>query len=467
MFDPCAPPEALQGPIHGNNIICDIPKPDRRLELLIEPEPTNGQKVFPNYQPPSPFNMPGYQQNQMLQPTLDFPMNWLPPNHSIPIDYSNIFGLGLGSLDFFSFQNTTSNVDSAQGMTQQNPAWAGSITAQLHANATPQSTTHVSPADGTGVPWKGIIPETTENSTSTENPRLIAHNILPSDAPGGLYATSANGARMPCTVRARRATRLIPGATPLRPLSQLKPDNIHDFSHNFAFLDTSHLDNEIELNGFPNLSSTVYENITRSFRRLCLTENFSYPAYSDSTFPSLNSLNMCIRLYFENFDATMPILHDQITRINDHWILALAVSAIGCQYAEADEYAQNVEPMHELLRRTIAVEIECKKSEGMGQDLNRVASALAMSLSQFGMLYSGSARLQRIAREQHSATVELARDMMLPLMDHGNAPTLARGENSQDIEYHTWKCLILDECRRRICYTLWVHPRLHSISSND
>lgn len=171
---------------------------------------------------------------------------------------------------------------------------------------------------------------------------------------------------------------------------------------------------------------------------------------------------MCVRLYFVHFDAIMPILHDKITNINNHWILALAVSAIGCQYAEADEYSQMVEPMHEFLRRAILIETNNKSLESIGQDKACTELAQAIALSQIGMLYSGSSRLLGFAKAQHSTVVQLAQALMLSITDRENALADLQAAAGPSTKDQIWIDLMLDECRRRICYSLWVR----CISSN-
>ena len=450
-------------PVDASGTMGNISRLDRQHGSFIGSEPTDGHNAYIPYQQMVPFEMSEYPQGQMLQPTMDFPMNWLPPDNSIAIDYDNIVGLGIGSLDFFSLPNTSADVTSIPNNVQQESLGAGSAAAQLPVIAAAHSDTHIYSAGEPGTVWNNVSPGTVESYLSSESPRSAAHTVSPSDAPGGLYATSINGARMPCTIRARRASRLIPGATPIRPLNRLRSDNLYNLNRGMAFPDINHVfvdDATNAANGStyvtPLLPSTVYENILQSFGRLCLNDSASFPLYTSSTFPELPSLNMCIRLYFENFDAVMPILHDQVTQISGHWILALAVSAIGCQYAEADEYAQMVEPMHEFLRRAIVVEINNESLETIGQDRHRIAFAQAMTLSQVGMLYSGSPRLLHFAKAQHSAMVELARALVSSMTANEAVSAVIQEYADQDSQDLAWRDMMIGECKRRISYSIWV-----------
>jgi hypothetical protein len=44
-----------------------------------------------------------YHDSHVMQPMVDFFMNWLPPDNSIPIDYNRIVGMGINFMDLASF----------------------------------------------------------------------------------------------------------------------------------------------------------------------------------------------------------------------------------------------------------------------------------------------------------------------------------------------------------------------------
>jgi hypothetical protein len=210
----------------------------------------------------------------------------------------------------------------------------------------------------------------------------------------------------------------------------------------------------------PLLARSTYEDILQGFRKLCLDDSFGFLSYGSSRFPDILSLNMCIRLYFENFDTIMPIFHDQVTQLSDHWMLALGVSAIGCQYAEADEYAQMVEPLHEFLRRAIMVANNTETMAPTTQhQRHQIAFAQARLLNQVGMLYSGSPRLLHFAKTQHSGMVEVARALMSPITATTSTMSIMRQGNDNDGQGSSsvaWRDALLEECKRRIGYSIWV-----------
>lgn len=435
-----------------------------QVDLLIhEPRSTNHQNTYTTFQPLASFDMSSCPQTHALQPVADFPINWLPPDPSLAIDYNNIVGLGLGSLDFFSFPNASTDVNSIPDASRHESNGAVSVTNLHYANHAQRRNAHLSPAGEGGGAWHNHSPGITESHISSSSPRSSAYTISPSDAPGGLYATSGNGARMPCTIRARRASRLIPGAQPIRPLDRLLTNGKLTCDQHIYFPNTGHISIDDEMDTasnvakfYPTISDGTYDEMLHAFHRICLGETSLFSAYTDSVFPSLQSLNMCVRLYYEHFDPIMPVLHEQIAAVNDHWVLALAASAIGCQYVEADEYSQLVEPMHEFLRRCIVVEMNSKTLERIGREKEHIALAQAVLLSQVGMLYSGSLRLLSFAKAQSSAAVELAQALMHSTGDEKCAPTNLQEPTACNHQHQTWMNLLLDECRRRLCHSFWV-----------
>jgi hypothetical protein len=157
--------------------------------------------------------------------------------------------------------------------------------------------------------------------------------------PGGLYATSINGARMPCTIRARKKSRLIPGATLIRPVT----DPLHAVLYGqdvVEFPDTTHISVDHTVSSTDSISpldlaleNSTYEEMCREFGKLCRNENDIFPALTSARYPAYLILNMFIKLYLDNSDSIISILHEQVIRIMItgclHWRYAqLAVSTL-------------------------------------------------------------------------------------------------------------------------------------------
>lgn len=433
---------------------------DRSMLSFPASDAPSAPSIFTPYQQPPAFGAAQYYENQSAQQTMDFPMNWLPPDNSIAIDYDSIVGWGIGSLDYFSFPDSSTdvaatNTTNPEASAENEPLSINSIQNRTSA---PRDTQAPSTGDH-GTPWSAFVPDAVDHTVSSGSPHSSKHTVSPSAAPGGLYATSFNGARMPCTVRGRRANRLLPGATPIQPVGSLRPQT-HSSTEALEFPDTSHIllndqDSSDEAGSFTTvLTETAYAEMQHHFSKLCLGNDTIFSSYASSRYPGLSTLNMFVQLYLDNFDPILPILHDQVVQIANHWLLALAVCAIGCQYAEADEFSKMVEPLHEFLRRAIAVEYMNCNLQDIGKTGSGIALAQAMTLSQVGMLYSGSRQLLQHAKAQHGALVSMARNLALQNPTSGPVATFL--QFGGDRHASAWSKIISEECKRRIGYAVWV-----------
>lgn len=409
----------------------------------------------------APPEMRDYSQVQPLQATMDLPMNWLPSDDFLVIDYDSITGLDIGSLDFFSLPDSTTGLAAAQDVLQESVTTVG---AQRHPHITTTSQRSAdNVTDGSETPWNDPSPGTVDSCVSMESSRSTAHSFSHCDVPGGLYATSIDGARMPCTIRARRVSRLLPGARPIRPLNNIHAQ-FREEEYKLEFPDVSHIavdDTVLEsaekgTRTTPSISDATYHKVVQAFTSLCLNDGSSYSTYKTSRFPELSSLNLCVELYFVNFDPIMPLLHEAVAWVNDHWLLALAVAAVGCQYLESDEYAQMVEPMHEFLRRAIVTEFSAESMGTVDQSRHGLAFAQAVVLSQVGMLYAGSTKLLQFAKAQRSGLIELARMLLAPITSIEPNQWNTQHSSNESIGGTSWELAMVNECKRRLVHSIFV-----------
>lgn len=393
------------------------------------------------------------------QLAMDFPMNWLPMDDSISIDYNNILGLDINSLGGFPSLPMVEANALLEAQYNLNRG-ADSVVSRTDLSDLTRRTPLSRTVGGYITSLNASSPSAVSGCVPFASPGSARQSTISDVTSDGLYATSTNDARMPCTTRWKRQKRLIPGVTPLRPTSELRNHVEKDWGL-FEFADTSRIDvDDILLHAddraasSPYLTSETYEALQFRFSELCLTRHRAFSMYSSSKFPSHASFDMFVHLYFENFDTIIPIMHSQVTNINNHWLLALAVCAVGCQYVEADEFSDCVVPLHELLRRGIAIELEAWNSVAVGPSEHEIALAQAMTLSQFGMFYSGSQRLLRHARAQHGALTELARSWNTRSLSSSTSGSI--GRNDQETYLSAWRSTLFGECRRRIGYSIWV-----------
>ena len=108
------------------------------------------------------------------------------------------------------------------------------------------------------------------------------------------------------------------------------------------------------------IPQTSYSEILESFTHNCITTNH-FSKFYDAAFPSRQVLSVCILLYRDNFDSILPFIHPATFDISSsHWLLLLAMAAIGSHYLDAEHSESFSVSMHEFLRRAIATVVTSK-----------------------------------------------------------------------------------------------------------
>jgi hypothetical protein len=115
------------------------------------------------------------------------------------------------------------------------------------------------------------------------------------------------------------------------------------------------------LNQLPSSSTTdvnqipqdTYYEIVRMFTRTCITSTH-YSNFHSRNFPSLQMFSQFIRLYTDNFQTILPFIHPPTFNVSaTHWLLILALAAVGSHYIDIQDAEILVVAMHELLHRAI------------------------------------------------------------------------------------------------------------------
>lgn len=97
----------------------------------------------------------------------------------------------------------------------------------------------------------------------------------------------------------------------------------------------------------------IYNEVLRVFNLTCITST-NYPNYHAGTFPSMNLFAYFVRLYSQHFQPSLPFTHPATFRKSlPHWLLVLAMAAIGSQYIDFQGIDMLVIAMHEFTRRAI------------------------------------------------------------------------------------------------------------------
>lgn len=359
----------------------------------------NGES-FPAHQEAGPFV--AAESNYQPQPTQDvnmnldynmYSINWLPTAFNDDLDYAAFASFGM-PLQVSNMAAPLSSLNADQ------------IPMDLPRFPTPQDQ-HGSPRD------------TASSHTS-------------SDSTGRLYATSIDGARMPFSTHERKRPLHLVNANHLR-------SSFFKDQSTFAFPQANLPIDDVSANAdaAPQLSPGAYERIAGAFRRVCHLAT-PFPPFATQHLPSPAHFTYFVQLYFDHFHPILPVLHPQTLRLDEeHWLLALSISAIGCRYADSEELLESALPMTEFLRRAVMVEAESHFPQERTLPLLQ-----AMLLNEIGLMYSGSTRFLDAAQREHGRFVEAIRTW-----------NLLPEEGWDNVSWPQWA---LAECKTRLAYAIWL-----------
>jgi hypothetical protein len=118
----------------------------------------------------------------------------------------------------------------------------------------------------------------------------------------------------------------------------------------FKFSETGDIPEVAENKQIPQSS---YTEIIESFAYTCSATSH-YAKFYDAAFPSRQMLSQCIQLYRDNFESILPFIHPATFDVSSsHWLLILAMAAVGSHYLEIENSEGFTVAIHEFLRRAI------------------------------------------------------------------------------------------------------------------
>lgn len=197
--------------------------------------------------------------------------------------------------------------------------------------------------------------------------------------------------------------------------------------------------------GKHNIDSQSYNEMSAAYEYHCLGAVGPFGVFAASQFPSQAAFGYLISLYFEDFQPALPMLHvSSFSKAAQHWLLLLAVAAIGSHFLEGEEADTFVLSIHEFIRRVLFA-MEEDWSWMAISALNRIQIKILHAISTVycdGEKFSAlRPRLQvdlaAFAREEWSATVH----------------SRARTYDSIEAEWQTW---CESEAHRRAGYSAWL-----------
>ncbi|PYH96311.1 hypothetical protein BO71DRAFT_375648 [Aspergillus ellipticus CBS 707.79] len=195
------------------------------------------------------------------------------------------------------------------------------------------------------------------------------------------------------------------------------------------------------------LEPSMYDTIHNAFVQLCSTENVVYTSFDSGYFPSADVLSSFIHLYFDHFQPVYPIFHVPTFDPNkQHWLLVLALSAIGSHFADFQEQSEYALAFNEFLRRSINVE-----KERVFMDETPIWLLQTMTLNCVGSLYNSDERARVSALDNFGGLVGLVRRRNL--LSRSDNVTLLSSRRSQEPHWAGW---IENEIKRRTAYVIWL-----------
>lgn len=167
------------------------------------------------------------------------------------------------------------------------------------------------------------------------------------DPETGHYYVDGDGARLPrvLTRRARRSSKSESLSTPSSHV-----ESTSRVPNTFAFPE-----NHVVNAPSPRISISphIYEEILKYFDQTCLSSSY-FTAFDTPNFPRCSVLESFVQSYLNSFQPILPFIHPGTFDIsNSHWLLILALAAIGSHYTDIADAKLFEIAMHEFLRRAI------------------------------------------------------------------------------------------------------------------
>jgi hypothetical protein len=102
----------------------------------------------------------------------------------------------------------------------------------------------------------------------------------------------------------------------------------------------------------------VYHRIKRCFEETCQDRSIVFTPFESQSFPELATLDVFVQLYLRHFQPTFPMHHSVTMKFSHtHWLLVLAMAAIGSLYSNTEDHVRYKSAMLEFLRRAVYVTV--------------------------------------------------------------------------------------------------------------
>ncbi|KAJ9603153.1 hypothetical protein H2200_012448 [Cladophialophora chaetospira] len=152
------------------------------------------------------------------------------------------------------------------------------------------------------------------------------------------------------------------------------------------------------------LSQKTYQDILTSFKELNNTTK-QHNQFVAGDFPSLVACNAFLQIFFEEFNPVFPLFHQPtFDPTAEHWLLNLAMIAIGCRFSQHTAAVECADILQEFLHRAFQTVIE--KDYSSTCELWLAQSGL---LNLIGMQFGGDFRLMEVGQSTRTLIASICR----------------------------------------------------------
>lgn len=193
----------------------------------------------------------------------------------------------------------------------------------------------------------------------------------------------------------------------------------------------------------------VFTTILDLFRKLCVDKASKIP-FERANFPNMSSFNASINLYFEHFHANYPLVHQASFGPQTHWLVMLAVAAIGSTFTKTPHALDIREAFQEFLRRAVQY---C--ADGTPDFSLDIPLAQARILNLVGLVQSDRDQMRSLAPRYHADLSRWCLESGVLQLPESGVLSDANTDNSesQGKSWHEW---IAVESLRRVGYLAWM-----------
>ena len=222
-------------------------------------------------------------------------------------------------------------------------------------------------------------------------------------------------------------------------------------STEYAFPRTDGLGNRTNLREKPPfMTPHDYSLVKFQFQQLCLDPNPTPANFGSETFPSLDTFDHCINLYFDHFHDRFPLVHRPTFLPGSHWLVLLAVATIGSSFADIPDAPDFRAAFQEVLRRAASRVLERYRTS---EDLMVTLTAKLLNL--IGLAQSEDEQLRSFVPRYHA-------DVSRSCLETGLLQSVGLSEPNENASsssfnifdnWHTW---IRQESKSRLGYLIWL-----------